>query len=174
MDNKSKSLNMIISEYQKIEFQIIENDGEISENLDDLINRNTKDLENKFNNYEKFIRYLSSQSDHLKEMESHYVKRRKVIDKSIDKLRTNLVGAIKSADKKSIKTSEFNFTLCKSEKWIINKDGINDNTKSELIKNGLAEELFKPFLSKIKAEYKAKEKKPSWIDIDSSEYIKVT
>ena len=52
-------------------------------------------------------------------------------------------------------------------------DILDDTTKFELINKGLAEEVFKPFLNQIKAEYKNNDSKPDWIEIEANEYIKV-
>ena len=174
MNNKNKSLNALMNEYQKIESQIIENEGEINDSMDELISENNADIESKFNNYERFTRYLNGQIEHLKKMEAHYAKRRKILENSVNKLRTNLVEAIKITGEASIKTSEFNFTLCKSEKWTVNAEEVDDNLKAELIQAGMAEEIFKPHINKIKAEYKAELSKPSWIQISESDFIKVS
>ena len=173
MDNKKRSLNDIINDYQNLETKIIENNGEISDDLEQLLSDNNKDLINKLDNYEKFIRYLNNQADYLKNMELHYMKRRKVLEKSVIKLKDTLLNAIKITGETSIKTSEFNFAICKSEKWVVHHDFLDDDIKSELIDSGLAEEIFKPFLNQIKAEYKNKDSKPDWIEIEENEYIKV-
>ena len=173
MDNKKRSLNDIINDYQNLETKIIENNGEISDDLEQLLSDNNKDLINKLDNYEKFIRYLNNQADYLKNMELHYMKRRKVLEKSIIKLKDTLLNAIKITGETSIKTSEFNFAICKSEKWVVRHDILDNDIKSELINNGLAEEVFKPFLNQIKAEYKNNDSKPDWIEIEENEYIKV-
>ena len=163
----------IINEYQNLETKIIDNNGEISDDLEQLLNDNNEDLKNKLDNYEKFIRYLNNQADYLKNMEAHYMKRRKIIEKSIIKLKGNLLNAVKITGESSIKTSEFNFTVCKTEKWAVQHDILDDTTKFEWINKGLAEEVFKPFLNQIKAEYKNNDSKPDWIEIEANEYIKV-
>ena len=173
MENKKRSLHDIINDYQNLETKIIENNGEISDDLEQLLSDNNKDLINKLDNYEKFIRYLNNQADYLKNMELHYMKRRKVLEKSIIKLKDTLLNAIKITGETSIKTSEFNFAICKSEKWVVRHDILDNDIKSELINNGLAEEVFKPFLNQIKAEYKNNDSKPDWIEIEENEYIKV-
>ena len=94
MDNKKRSLHDIINEYQNLETKIIDNNGEISDDLEQLLNDNNEDLKNKLDNYEKFIRYLNNQADYLKNMEAHYMKRRKIIEKSIVKLKGNLLNAV--------------------------------------------------------------------------------
>jgi len=173
LDNKKRSLHDIINDYQNLESKIIENNGEISDDLEQLLTDNNEDLKSKLDNYEKFIRYLNNQAEYLKNMELHYMKRRKVIEKSIIRLKANVLNAIKITGESSVKTSEFNFSICKSEKWVVHHDILDNDIKSELINNGLAEEVFKPFLNQIKAEYKNNDSKPDWIEIEENEYIKV-
>ena len=174
MNNKNKSLNALIVEYQKMEAQIIENDGVVDEEMEKMISENSTDIENKFNNYERFTRYLNGQIEHLKKMESHYAKRRKILENSVSKLRSNLVDAVKATGQPTIKTSEFNFTVCKSEKWAVDIDSLDDDLRAHLIGTGMAEQVFKPYINKIKVEYKTKTSKPSWIQISESEFIKVS
>ena len=115
MENKKRSLHNIINDYQNLESKIIENNGEISDDLEQLLTDNNEDLKSKLDNYEKFIRYLNNQAEYLKNMELHYMKRRKVIEKSIIRLKANVLNAIKITGESSVKTSEFNFSICKSE-----------------------------------------------------------
>ena len=75
-----KTLNDILLNYQSIEVELIENNGEITENIEKELLLNESDLEEKMDGYEKFTRYLKHQSEYLKSLEEHYNKRRKIID----------------------------------------------------------------------------------------------
>ena len=74
--------------------------------------------------------------------------------------------------KEKLKTLEFNFSVGKSEKWNLDLDLINDNVKSDLINNGLAENVFKANLVEIKSKYK-NEDIPDWIEIQKNKYLRV-
>ena len=78
-----KTLNDILSNYQDLEKDLIENDGELTDDIEDKLRINNLDLSEKLNGYEKFVRYLKHQSEYLKSMEEHYTKRRKTIENSI-------------------------------------------------------------------------------------------
>ena len=174
MENNKTSLNSILEKFHQLEEEIINNDGEIDERLELMLENNSDNLKHKFDNYEKFIRYLNGQIDYLKSMEAHYSKRRKVVENSVSRCKNNLVNALKSTGNKSIRTADFNFTLCKSEKWSVNLEFLNEDSRKELLEKGLAEEVFKPLVSKIKVQFKDEDSKPEWIDIEESDYIKVS
>ena len=76
-----KTLNDILSNYQDLEKDLIENDGELTDDIEDKLRINNLDLSEKLNGYEKFVRYLKHQAEYLKSMEEHYTKRRRTIEK---------------------------------------------------------------------------------------------
>ena len=54
----------------------------------------------------------------------------------------------------------------------VNTDDINDKIKSDLIEEGLGENIFKTNLSEIKNKYK-NEKVPDWINIEKNKFLRV-
>ena len=93
-----KTLNDILQNYQSIEVELIENNGEITNQIENKLDINESDLSNKMDGYEKFTRYLKHQSEYLKSLEEHYNKRRKIIDNSILKLKDRMIHAMKITD----------------------------------------------------------------------------
>ena len=75
-------------------------------------------------------------------------------------------------NKDKVKTSDFNYSIAESQKWDLHINSLNDELKAYLLKNNLAEEVFKPHINRIKAEYKNSDKIPDWIKITKSNYIK--
>ena len=63
--------------------KIIDNDGEVDTLIEDLLEINKSELEDKLDGYEGFVKYLEGQISYLKEMEAHYLKRRRVLEKSV-------------------------------------------------------------------------------------------
>ena len=127
--NIKKTLNDILDDYHSIESKIIENDGELDDNLESLLNLNTSELEVKLDGYEGFVKYLDGQINYLKEMESHYMKRMKVLINTKKKCRDSMLRAFSSMSNKKIKTSNYNFTVCESESWSVNSEILTDNLK---------------------------------------------
>ena len=168
-----RSLNDILEDYQKIENELINNNGEMTEELETILDVNKAELENKLNGYEHFIRYLKTKIDYLKKMEEHYSKRRKTLENSITRCKVSMINALLIKGENKVKTDDFNFSLGKSEKWLVNIDLLNDDQKEKLIDKGLAENIFKIKLANLKNEFSESEQIPDWINIEESDFIKV-
>ena len=168
-----KTLNDILSNYQDLEKDLIENDGELTDDMDEKLRINNLDLSEKLNGYEKFVRYLKHQAEYLKSMEEHYTKRRRTIESSISRCKNSMINAMNLTDNKNIKTEEFNFTVSTSKKWTLVESEMDEAVQKFLIDKGLAENKFKPFISEIKSQYKDKDK-PDWIDVIESDYLRVS
>ena len=169
----NNSLNDILSNYQSLELELIENGGELTEDLEKKICINSDELSDKMDGYEKFIRYLKNQSEYLQKMEKHYNKRRRVIENSIKRCKNSMINALKLTGKEKLKTNEFNFSISVSKRWKINESNLDDKLKLLLVSKGLAEQSFKPMLTEIKNEYKNKEL-PEWLEIIENDYIRVS
>lgn len=172
MSKEKHTLNDIIKKFQDIEILIFESEGEISDEIENTLLDNEADLSVKLDGYEKFSRYLKGQVEYLKTTEEQYAKRRKIIDNSIKGIRQRMLNSMLIMGKEKLKTLEFNFSVGKSEKWNLDLDLINDNVKSDLINNGLAENVFKANLVEIKNKYK-NEDIPDWIEIQKNKYLRV-
>ena len=171
MKNK-KSLNRIIEDYQRIEIEIMNNEGLLDSDLERMLEINELELESKLDGHEKFIRYLKSQVEYLKNMEHHYYKKRKTLENSIDKSRESMFKAMETFNKKKIKTLEFSYSLNETEKWDIDIEKINNEQIDDLISKELGEKAFKPYINKIKLEYKGKDIIPDWIIVSKNKHIK--
>ena len=176
MKKNTKTLNDILDDYQNIEMKIIENDGEIDNLIEDLLEINKSELEDKLDGYEGFIKYLEGQTSYLKEMEAHYLKRRRVLEKTIKRCKDSMVRALSLTDLNKIKTSNYNFSLCESESWDADIKGISADEKNRLIEDGFAENIFKLSMSSIKSHYKntSDTEVPEWIKISKNSYIRVS
>ena len=168
-----KTLNDILQNYQSIEVELIENNGEITDQIEKELHINESDLSNKMDGYEKFARYLKHQSEYLKSLEEHYNKRRKIIDNSILKFKDRMIHAMKITDNNKIKTNEFNFSIGTSKKYKINEEKLNDKIQEFLIKDGLAKNVFKANLTEIKSRYKDEES-PEWLEIEENDFLRVS
>ena len=156
--------------------KIIDNDGEIDNLIEDSLEINESELKDKLDGYEGFVKYLEGQVSYLKEMEAHYLKRRKVLEKSIKKCKNSMIRALSLTDVNKVKTLNYNFSLCESESWDADIEEIDQNEKNELIKEGLAENIFKLSMSNIKSYYKSSPNTnvPKWIKISKNPYIRIS
>ncbi len=174
-NNNKKSLNDILEDYQKIENELIAGDGEISELLEEKLNLHEKELGDKLNGYEHFVRYLKSKIEYLKNMENHFSNRRKVLENSIKRCKNSMTNSLVVTGKNKVETNDFNFSLGKSQKWSIDMDLLDDIQKVDLVEKGLAENVFQIKLADVKTEYSDinDEEKPEWIKIEENNFIKV-
>ena len=175
MSDNKKSLNDILNDYQILENELISSDGEINQDLENKLNLHEKELGDKLNGYEHFVRYLKGKIEYLKSMENHYSKRRKVLENSIKRCKNSMTSSLIITGQNKIQTSDFNFSLGKSQKWSINTEIMNEDDKAELINKNLAENTFQVKLSDIKNEFNGTDldDMPEWINIEESDYIKV-
>jgi len=175
MSDNKKSLNDILNDYQILENELISSNGEINEDLENKLNLHEKELGDKLDGYEHFVRYLKGKIEYLKSMETHYAKRRKVLENSIKRCKNSMTSSLLLTGKNKIQTSDFNFSLGNSYKWSVNTDVLSDDEKRSLIEKELAENIFQIKLSDIKSEFKdmSSDDLPEWINIEESAYIKV-
>ena len=170
--DKKHTLNDILGNYQNLEMELIENEGELTGDIEKKLLINTLEIADKMNSYERFTRYLKHQSEYLKSMEEHYYKRRKVIENAIIQCKHSMINAMKITGNTSLKTDEFNFTISKSKKWSLIEDKVDEDVKEMLIAKGLAENNFKLHINEIKNLYKNKEL-PDWVEIIENEFLRV-
>ena len=175
MNDNNKSLNDILNEYQLLENELISTNGEINEDLESKLNLHEKELGEKLDGYEHFVRYLKGKVEYLKSMENHYSKRRKVLENSIKRCKNSMTSSLVITGKNKIQTSDFNFSLGKSQKWSINIEIMDEDDKVDLIDKNLAENTFQVKLSDIKTEFSNidSEDIPEWINIEETDFIKV-
>ena len=168
----SRTLNDIIKKFQEIENMLLESDGEISDEIEGQLIENENNLSSKLDGYQKFSTYLNGQVEYLKSVEEQYVKRRKTIENSIKRLRERMLNAMLVTGNDKIKTTEHNYSVSESEKWIVNVDDIEEEIKLDLVKQGLGENVFKTNLSEVKNKFK-NDKVPDWITIEKNKYLRV-
>ena len=175
MSDNKKSLNDILNDYQILENELISSNGEIDDDLENKLNLHEKELGDKLDGYEHFVRYLKGKIEYLKSMETHYTKRRKVLENSIKRCKKSMTSSLLLTGKNKIQTSDFNFSLGNSHKWSVNTDILSNDEKRSLIEKELAENIFQIKLSDIKSEFKdmSSDDLPEWINIEESNYIKV-
>ena len=171
-----KTLSELMQIYVEIENEIIDNGGEVTDEIEDKLASAESDVEEKVDNYEHFIRHLKGQIEYLKNQEKHYQTRRRTMENTIQKLRERLIYMLDYYKMPKLKTSTFNFKLGESHSWQIDSDKIDVAERERMIKNGYAEEVFKPHLSVIKADnkYTPEEELPEYIVITTKKTIRVS
>ena len=62
-ETMKKTLNDILTNYQSLEVDLIENSGEVTDEIESKLQINESELSAKMDGYEKFTRYLKHQSE---------------------------------------------------------------------------------------------------------------
>lgn len=165
-------LNDLIAEFHEIEDLIIKGEGEITPEIEAMLDSNKEALSEKMDKYEKLKRYLKGQIEYLKVQENHYKKRRNTLSNTIEWLKNTMVASMLSIGKDRMKTSEFFYSLRVNESVEIDYDRIDSKIKNFLIEKEFAQETFKVNKKEIKDYYKNLGEIPEWMEI--SEKINIT
>lgn len=147
------TLNELISNFHKIEDEIIENGGEVTDELLNEYDLSKFDLNEKLDNYESFKRYLKSQIDHLKGQESRYYQRRKSLENTVKWLNQSQANAIMEMGQSKVKTAEYTFNVRSSESLKFIPENATLDEKKMFIDIGLGEAVFKPKIAEMKKWY---------------------
>ena len=158
-------LNDIIAEFQEIETLIIEAGGEITPEVEEMLNENTEIFSEKLDKYENLKRYLKGQVEYLKKQEEHYKKRRNSLSNTIKWLAGCQSQSMTIRGELKLKTAEYSYSVRKTESMDIDYDKMNKSDIDSLIFDDLAEYVLKADKSEIKKHYKNKGEIPQWMNI---------
>ena len=165
-------LNDLIAEFHEIEDLIIKGEGEITPEIEAMLESNQERFSDKMDKYESLKRYLKGQIEYLKVQENHYKKRRNTLSNTIEWLKNTMVASMLGMGKDRIKTSEFSYSLKTSESVEIDYDKMDSKIKNFLIEKEFAQETFKINKKEIKDYYKNLGEIPEWMEIN--EKINIT
>lgn len=124
-----KSIFTLGEEYLNCLYELEENGGELTDDINDRLNINKDELENKINNYCDYINLLKKESefleDKIKELKSKIKSKENTTDriKEYIKLAINTWGEIpKNSKNKNIKTLEHSVTFVNKPKLVVNDE----------------------------------------------------
>jgi len=171
----SETLNELMSQYIMLENEIIDNGGELTEEMENKLADAESNFETKLDNYERFIRHLKGQINYLKEQEKHYSSRRRAMENSINNLKGRLIYVMDYMKVDKFKTANFNFSVGDSSSWVFDEDLCTTNELNTLIDSGHAVYQLKVSISAIKADnkYTPEEELPPYIKINKKRNIRV-
>ncbi len=173
MENEKKqTLNDIIMEFVEIEQILIENGGELTNEVEDRLDQNAFDLDTKLDRYEGFIRYLKGQAEYLKKQEQYFNSKRKTAENTIIKMRERIMFAMIAVGKEKVKTMSHSFSTRETESWSINEVEFKPEDKLKLQELGFMSEP-KPLISELKKHYKDNEVLPSYINVTKKKGLTV-
>lgn len=98
-------LHEIVEQYQEVEAELINSGGEITEEVQALLDSIDDNLENKAANYIRIIKNFEHMAQGLKEEVARLQARRKVHENAAERLKSALLYALKATGQRSIETS---------------------------------------------------------------------
>jgi len=157
-------LNDLIAEFHELEDLIIEAGGEVTPEIETLLNSNSEAMNDKLDKYENLKRYLKGQIEYLKSQENHYKKRRNALSNTIKWIGESQTSVLMQTDKTKLKTDEYNYSIRRTESVVIDEKNISPDLDKDLIKQDLAESVMKYNRAEIKKKYKDEAELPVWLE----------
>ena len=139
----------LISLYQLLDRALIESEGEITEDVDTLLESFDGDLKTLLDNYRGWINFNESQASMYEVEEKRLKARKDACNARIEYARSVIQEAIEIADETKIKTDNATYSLRQTESWKV-KDDVDAITKGVMASQGYATFEFKPSVSAIK------------------------
>jgi len=156
-------LNDLIAEFHELEDLIIEAGGEVTPEIEVMLNANSEALNDKLDKYENLKRYLKGQIEYLKGQERHYKQRRNALSNTIKWLANTQTSALMQIDKTKLKTDEYNYSIRRTESVVIDEPIMTNKDRNLLISLKLAESVIKINKSDVKKAYKDEAELPEWL-----------
>ena len=159
-------LNDLIAEFHEIEDLIIDGGGEITPEIEMLLNSNSEAFNDKLDKYENLKRYLKGQIEYLKQQESHYKNRRNSLTNTIKWLSSNQCASLIETGKGKVKTDEYNYSIRRTESVVLDEINISSDWDRQLIENDCAESVMKYNKTEIKKHFKDETELPNWLKFE--------
>lgn len=169
---KKQTLNDIMKDFHDIEEMLIESGGELTPEIEELLDQNADDLDSKLDGYASFIEYLKGQAQYLKNVEDQFKDHRQIVENTVKRMRDRVLHALKATGKEKHKTALHSYWVKMTDSWNVEADRLGQEDKAGLVESGLAEFVFKPSITGLKNAYKGKPI-PSWIEVTINESIQI-
>ena len=147
------TLNEIVERHYKIDLALMENGGELTPEIESMLDENNINFDDKLDGYARFINHLKTQSAGLKSRVAELNARKKSLDNTILNLRDRMIFAMKERNIASTKTAEFTFSYSVKKGYEVVEDSIPDDLTPELIDSGMLEFVKKFDKTAIKKKY---------------------
>lgn len=117
-------LHEIVEQYQEVEAELINSGGEITEEIQALLDSIDDNLESKAANYIRIIKNFEHMAQGLKEEAARLQARRKVHENAVERLKGSLLYALKATGQRSIETNLGRVTAMRAStpKYVLNVD----------------------------------------------------
>ncbi|MCF7839770.1 MAG: siphovirus Gp157 family protein [Candidatus Marinimicrobia bacterium] len=169
---RKQTLNDILKDFHDIEEMLIESGGELTPDIEQLLDQNAVDLDSKLDGYASFIDYLKGQVEYLKNVEAQFKDHRQTVENAIRRMKSRVLYALKATGNEKHKTAMHSYSIKLSESWKVDEDRLDQEQKGDLVADGLAEFVFKPSITGLKNAYKGAPI-PDWVDVTVNESVQI-
>lgn len=118
----NKSLMLLANEAHALKTIIIENDGELTQEIEEALMVSSHSLAKKSDSYKYIMDDFTKYSELLKEKENQLKKVRQAMENAVDRLRNNIKQAMIVAEMDQISGDEYVFKLSNSKSSLVISD----------------------------------------------------
>jgi hypothetical protein len=145
----NNALISLIEVYQLLDRALIESEGDITEDVNVLLDNFDGDLKTLLDNYRGWINFNESQANMYELEEKRLKARKEACEARIKYARSVIQEAIEIAGETKIKTDNASYSLRQTESWKVKED-VDGITKGVMASQGYAVYKWEPSVSAIK------------------------
>jgi len=155
-------INEIIKLAHQIEEMIDGNDGEVTEDILELIQINDSELESELDRLKEVMDYLKAQERYLKEKADEFTRKAKSRSNAADRLKNYVSESLQLLGMDKIKTASYSFYHLNSESVEVDETGLAEDEKETLAELGLFKRKYSPVKKALKSYFT---ELPVWMKI---------
>lgn len=148
-----KSLNDIVKDNYAIENALMDNGGEITPEIEAMIEGNEKDFNAKIDRYAGVINHFKTQIAGIDERKRQLDERKKTLKNAIERVRGMLLWGLQSRGVKKVNTGEYVAFSTTRKTAVVHEDQIPDDLLMEMTDNNCLEYIKKFDKTEIKNKY---------------------
>lgn len=145
----------IINEFSRLDSILIESGGELTEELEQALALNEKNLQSKVDGYKLYIEHLEKRAEYFKQIENEAKDARKMFENVQDRLKDRIKSVMSFLNVNEIEGESYRFKLIdgKDKLVIHDENAISDEYKKEVVSLELdKEKLMKDLQAGLKID----------------------
>ena len=131
------TLKEIVEQHYAIELALMDNGGELTPEIESMIDANVVSFEDKLDGYARFINHLKTQAGGIDLRVKELQARKKSLLNTVDSLRGRMLASMIETGVKSAKTSEFTYSASTKKSYELLEDQIPDDLTPDLVDSGM-------------------------------------
>jgi len=147
------TLKEILEKHYSIELALMEAGGELTPEIESMLDENDQSFEDKLDGYASFIDHLKTQEAGLKAKIESLQARKKSLNNTALSLRQRMLSAMQEKGLKSTKTSEYTYSCSTRKALTVDIGAIPDQVLETMAMDSLVTYERKFDLAKIKKQY---------------------